>query len=252
MTLREWLREGEFTLAMSSGFFGFFAHAGMLTVLEQEGLVPTGLAGSSAGALVAGLWGAGLPMPHVARALVELRRDEFWDPGLGAGLLKGDLFRSRLEALLPVQHLEQCRVPVALSVFDLASRRTRVVESGPLAPALQASCALPLMFQPVRVNGRLSSDGGIADRPGLAGVPEGRRVLAHHLSSKSPWRRAGDPDLKPPRRDRLVSLVIDGLVRVNPFQLGNGRRAYEQAALATSAALDRVPVDGVVSLTASI
>ncbi len=251
ITLREWLREGDFTLAMSSGFFGFFAHAGMLTALEQEGLLPAALSGSSAGALVAGLWASGLPMPHVARALNELRRDEFWDPGIGPGLLRGDLFRRKLETLLPVQHIEQCRRPVALSVFDLATRKTRVLESGPLAPAIVASCALPVMFQPVRVNGRLSSDGGIADRPGLAGVPEGRRVLHHHLSSRSPWRRPGDPELVPPKRDRLVSLTVSNLPRVQPFALENGRRAYEAAALATFAALSR-PIEGaVVELDAS-
>jgi len=39
-TLRDWLRAGPFTLAMSSGFFGFYAHAGFLSVLEAEGLLP--------------------------------------------------------------------------------------------------------------------------------------------------------------------------------------------------------------------
>src|SRR4051794_5541513 len=57
-TLREHLREGPFALTMSSGFFAFFAHTGFLTVLEDEGLLPTRVSGSSAGALVAGAWAA--------------------------------------------------------------------------------------------------------------------------------------------------------------------------------------------------
>ena len=47
LTLREWLAEGPFTLALSSGFFGFFAHAGVVSVLEAEGLRPARIAGSA-------------------------------------------------------------------------------------------------------------------------------------------------------------------------------------------------------------
>ena len=60
MRLSEWLAEGPFTLAMSSGFFSFFAHTGMLGSLTTAGHVPRAVAGSSAGALVGGAWAAGL------------------------------------------------------------------------------------------------------------------------------------------------------------------------------------------------
>ena len=53
---------------------------------------------------------------------------------------------------------------------------TRVLAAGPLSPAIHASCAVPLLFQPVWVEGRPLLDGGIADRPGLDGVPAGERV----------------------------------------------------------------------------
>ena len=59
-TLRTWLSEAPFSLTLSSGFFGFFAHAGVMTVLEDEGFVPSRVSGSSAGALVGGLWAAGV------------------------------------------------------------------------------------------------------------------------------------------------------------------------------------------------
>ncbi len=157
-TLREWLAEGPYTLVMSSGFFGFFAHAGVVSVLEEEGLPPARVCGSSAGALVGGLWAAGLPAARIREELLALRREHFWDVRPGLGLLRGALFRQRLEAL---------------------------------APAIHASCALPVLFQPVRIEGRLYLDGGVLDRPGLAGAPDGGRVLYHHLTSRSPWRRRG-------------------------------------------------------------
>ncbi len=236
-TLRDWLREGPFTLVMSSGFFGFFAHTGLVSVLEDEGLAPARIAGSSAGALVGGLWGAGVPASRIREELVALRRSHFWDLRPGPGLLRGGLFRALLERVLPVRTFEGCRVPVALSVYDLLARRTAVLRSGLLAPAIHASCALPVLFHPVRIEGRLYSDGGIADRPGLAAVATEERVLYHHLTSRSPWRRRGSPALRIPERPGLRAIALHGLPRLGPFRLARGPEAMARAAEGARAAL---------------
>jgi len=238
-TLREWLREGPYTLTMSSGFFGFFAHAGMLSVLEEEGLLPARITGSSAGALVGAAWASGLSTEKLAAELFALRREHFWDPWPGAGLLRGKLFRERLESLLPVHRFESCRVPLHVSVFDLASRRTRVLGgAGDLVRAIHATCAVPLMFHPVWIGGRPYADGGVGDRPGIAGVPAGERVLYHHLASRSPWRRVRSPSLRVPVREGLRPLVLEGIPRVGPFRLERGRRAFDVARGRTRELLD--------------
>jgi NTE family protein len=243
-TLREWL----FALAMSSGFFGFFAHAGALSVLEDEQLLPDRLAGSSAGALITGLWSSGVDAARMKTELLTLERAHFWDPAPGAGLLRGRLFREKLESILAVKAFSQTRRPLSISVFALGARRTEVRVAGELAPAIHASCALPGLFHPVRLEGRLYSDGGILDRPGFSGFPEGTRLLYHHLSSKSPWRRATSPALQVPRRAGMTTVVLDGLTRVNPFALTRGATAYEEAAQGLRAALGRPVEDGVVRL----
>lgn len=239
-TLREWLRAEPFTLAMSAGFFGFFAHAGMLEALEDEGILPARVTGASAGALVGGLWAAGRSAASVRAELLALTRGDFWDAG-GArlGLLKGEKFRARLRAGLPVERFDGCRVPLSVSVFDLRARRTRVVDDGELSSAILASCAFPILFQPVWLDGRPMSDGGIADRHALAAVPRGDRVLHHLLISKSPWRRADSLGLAPPGRPNLACLTLRGLPRVGPFKLAVGRDALERARSATRSALDQ-------------
>lgn len=243
-SLREYLCEGPFALAMSSGFFSFFAHTGFLTVLEDEGLLPLRVSGSSAGALVTGTWAAGLDAPDLARELEQLERRDFWDPGMGAGLLRGRLFRERLQRLLPSTRFDRCRVPVALSAFEVRSRRTRVLETGDLGAAIQASCAVPLLFHPVAIAGRSYLDGGILDRPGLAGMPEGEpRVLFHHIASKSAWRTKLDV----PRRPGMVTVVLHGLPRSGPFRLDAGRQAFRAARAAMKRALDEKLDGGVVS-----
>jgi NTE family protein len=238
-TLGEWLAEGPFTLAMSSGFFGFFAHAGFVWALEDEGFLPARLCGSSAGALVAGLWAAGAPARRICEELLQLRREHFWDVRPGLGLLRGSLFRARLEAATQARTFEQCRVPLAVSVFDVRALRTVVLRSGPVAPAVHASCAAPVMFQPVRIGARLYLDGGILDRPGLQGTNPGERVLFHHLTSRSPWRRRNSPALRVPARPDMHTVAIDALPRLGPFRLERGREAMERAAEGLRAALSR-------------
>jgi len=238
-TLREWLASAPFTLAMSSGFFGFFAHAGAMSALEDEELVPARVCGSSAGALVAGLWASGVSARRLCEELLLLRREHFWDVRPGLGLLRGSLFRARLEAIAPVRTFEECRVPLAVSVFDVGARRTTVLRSGELAPAVHASCAAPVMFQPVRIGGRLYLDGGILDRPGLGGVDAGERVLFHHLMARSPWRRRASPALRAPERANLHVVAIPDLPRLNPFRLERGAQAIEGAARGMRQALLR-------------
>jgi len=246
--LGDWLAAEPFGLALSSGFFGFFAHAGVMLGLERAGLPPSWLRGSSAGALVGGLWAAGLEGPDLRDELLRLRRSDFWDPAPGMGLLRGARFGRRLSALLPVSRFADCRVPLAVSVFDLFARGTRSIDRGALAPAVQASCTFPGLFQPLRLDGRPHLDGGILDRPGLLGALPGERLLHHHLASRSPWRRAHSPALAPPRRQGLVALVLSDLPRSGPFKLDAGRRALEQAEQATRRALD-LPLGDVVEVS---
>ena len=248
-TLGEWLARGPFGLAMSSGFFGFFAHCGMLSALTARGLAPSHVGGSSAGALVAGCWAGGLDADELERVLVGLERAHFWDPRPGLGLLAGGKFDRLLRDALPVTDVAACAVPVHLSVFDILGRRTTVLRDGDLPRAIRASCALPGMFQPVWIDRRPYWDGGVLDRPGLAGMPAGR-TLFHHLASRSPWRRANAPSLALPRRPELVSLVIDELPRSGPFKLEVGRRALAMAREATARALDRPLAGDVVRVAA--
>jgi NTE family protein len=238
-TLREWLREKPFGLGLSSGFFGFFAHTGVLTVLEDGGLLPARLSGSSAGALASGLWAAGLPAVSMRDELLRLRREDFWDPRPGLGLLAGGLFRKHLERVLPIRTFAECRTPLAISVYDVLTRRTRVMDTGPLAPAIHASCAVPLLFHPIWHEGRPLLDGGIIDRPGLDGIPHGERLLYHHLASRSPWRKRQSPSMAIPLRPHMAVLAIPDLPRCGPFRLAEGARAFEVARKAAQEALDR-------------
>lgn len=237
-TLADWLALEPFGLTLSSGFFGFFAHAGVVQALAERKLQPASLSGSSAGALIGASWAAGLSPSAIAERLLALDKTDFWDPFPGAGLIRGKRFERLLESWLPVQQLEDCRVPLALSVYDVFARKTRVLTQGPLARAVRASCAVPLMFHPVWIRGRAYLDGGVQDRPGLAGMAQSR-VLYHHLASRSPWRSADGAHTVIPERPGMIALVLDDLPRAGPDALDRGVEAYHMALALTRAALDQ-------------
>lgn len=249
VALGDWLAQAPFGLAMSSGFFSFFAHTGVLAALTARGLRPTHVAGSSAGAMVTACWAAGIPPEELAEVLMSLKREDFWDPSLGAGLLAGKKFDAMLRRILPIDRIEACRVPVQISAFDILARRTHVFERGDLAKAIRASCAVPAMFQPVWIDRRPYWDGGILDRPGIAGVPPGR-LLFHHISAPAPWSRETAP-LVIPSRSEMVTLVLDHLPRANPFRLEAGRAALHAARAAAERALDLPIADDRVRLSAA-
>ncbi|WP_290492391.1 patatin-like phospholipase family protein [Alcanivorax sp.] len=244
--LADWLAETPFTLAMSSGFFGFFAHFGTLRALLEHGLAPARFCGSSAGALVGACVASGASINAIEDMLLGLDRSQFWDPSPGLGLLSGQAFRRMLAGLLPAQRMEEARTPLAVSAWQAKSRRTQVLQQGNLVEAVYASCAVPLLFQPARIGGRYYWDGGIADRHGLAATYPGERVLYHHLQSRSPWRGSHSKALHHPSRPNLVTLAIDGLVRSGPGKLEQGRQAMHQAYNATGRALARPVGDALI------
>lgn len=240
VTLAQRLSDEPFELILSSGFFGFFAHTGVVHALEEAGLRPALVGGSSAGALVAGLWGAGLPAVAIRDRLFALERADFWDPdplfGLGGargfGLLRGDRFEQLLDdalAAVGVRRFAECRTPVRVVAWDVRTRRTVTIADGALVPAIRASCSVPGMFQPAVIGERRLLDGGIADRAGIAAASDGARVLYHHLPTHSPWRRFTPAQNRVPARARLHLLHEPSLPRLSPFHLSRGPRAYELA-----------------------
>jgi NTE family protein len=247
-TLADHLRSQPFELILSSGFFGFFAHTGVVHALEEHGLRPALVGGSSAGALVAGLWGAGLPADAIRERLFELKRSDFWDPdprlGLGGprgpGLLRGDRFEALLSDALAqagVRHFADCPLPVRVVAFDVGLRRAVTLAVGELVPAIRASCSVPGMFQPAVIDQRRLLDGGVTDRAGIGAASDGARVLYHHLPAHSPWRRFTPRQNQPPARPGLHVLCEPALPRMSPFHLHRGREAFALARAMTLRAL---------------
>mmetsp|Transcript_128918 Transcript_128918/g.234211 ORF Transcript_128918/g.234211 Transcript_128918/m.234211 type:complete len:316 (-) Transcript_128918:73-1020(-) len=241
-TLEAWLQEGPFTLVLSSSFFGFYAHAGVLAALLEVGAVPSGMAGSSGGAVIAGMWAAGMTIEQILETMRTLTPGELlkfarpWrEPGgiFSTAQVQQNLQR-RIDKYKLAQRLEDCAVPVALSTFDVLGVETRALCTGGVASAITASIAVPLFFTPAWSDKRPLVDGGIGDIAGLKGVSVENRVLYHH-ACVVPSRMTAIRHYQ-----NSVTFCIPDLPFINPFTLAQADTAFTVAKDATTQGLHQV------------
>ena len=170
--------------------FSDFLLVGFLQALEELELRPQAVIGVSAGALAGGLWSSGMSADELEAELRSLSRDKFWDPGLPiGGLLKGLKFDRLLRDLFNrqgVSQIEDCPIPFQPVAYDILEGRTVGLEKGDIVKGVRASCAMPLLFRPVRIGWRWYVDGGLHERTGLSFVEQGVPVALHYLAPRSP------------------------------------------------------------------
>ena len=169
-------------LILSSGFLAFARHVGFLRAVEEAELATDAVCGTSSGALVAALWAAGMPAQSIGAELSAHPPIRWMRPSLKPwrGLVRIQPVIERLRQLLPATFAE-LRRPLGLGAMD-RDRAHHLITDGPLPEAVAASCAIPIVFQPVRLGGRRLWDGGAIDRLGLEGWRRwrpGRSALVH-------------------------------------------------------------------------
>jgi NTE family protein len=118
ITLLEKLAENDFVLSMSSGYFGFFAHCGFAKAVLSEGLKPKLFTGSSAGSIMAACLASGLSISEIEKEFLGLSKSNYWDPGVGMGLLKGELFEKSLSQFLSAK-ADEIQTPVHIACLIL-------------------------------------------------------------------------------------------------------------------------------------
>ena len=150
-------------LALGGGAARGIAHVGVLQVLEENNLRPDYIAGTSVGSLVGGLYAAGISPQRMEEVVRKLR----WSDVTGITMPKlGLLDPSRMIDLIDqITHgpkqFDELAIPFAAVAADIINGDLVVLNRGPIAPAIRASCSIPTVFTPSRRDGRLLVDGGI-------------------------------------------------------------------------------------------
>ena len=240
--LKDVLQEEPLTIALSAGFFGFFAHLGFVEALKQEKIKIAMISGSSAGALVGGILGSNMSTSDALKLLTEIPVKDVWDPGIGLGYLKWQKVESILAQHL-VTRLEDLSIPLAVSTFELRRLRTKVFTEGPTATIIRASCSPPFLVHPAKINGKRYVDGGVFDKSALEGVPRETRFVSHFLKSHLRDRSWDFNSNLKKRRPNQLMISFSNLLEVKPSSLKSGYEAYKICFDETSKLLNSTAVD---------
>jgi len=155
-------------LALGGGGAKGLAHIGVIKVLEKYGIPIDFIAGTSMGALVGGWYATRKKIKILETLFLEIDDSETYSMNHVMRERKGVLFRDkdvmrRLESALQDLTFTDCQIPFAVVATDVATGERVIINEGRLADAVRASVSLPLIFKPVKRDGRLLMDGGFVD-----------------------------------------------------------------------------------------
>lgn len=151
-------------LALGGGAARGFAHVGVIQVLEQNGIRPDLVVGTSAGSLVAALYASGKGATELERAALSMEEAALTDwslPIMGRGMLRGEALARYVRQAVDGRVIENMSLPLGILATDLATGQGVLFRRGDAAQAVRASSAVPGVFTPVSIAGRDYVDGGL-------------------------------------------------------------------------------------------
>lgn len=151
-------------LALGGGAARGFAHIGVIQVLEEAGLRPDFVAGTSAGSVVAALYASGktgAQLQQIGESMEEAAITDWTLPVFNSGILRGDALAKYVNQQVGGRSIENMTVPLGIVATDLYSGEMMVFQRGDTGLAVRASSAVPAIFQPVKISGRSYVDGGL-------------------------------------------------------------------------------------------
>jgi NTE family protein len=151
-------------LALGSGGPRGLAHIGIIKALVEHDIPIDIIAGSSAGALIGGVFLALGSISKVEEYVHSLTYKKlawmFLDLSLTTGIIRGDKIEQYLEGILLGKTIESLKVPFAAVATDLSTGDIVPIQNGLLSHAIRASSAIPVLIDSIPINGKYCVDGG--------------------------------------------------------------------------------------------
>lgn len=149
-------------LALSGGGAKGFAHLGVFKLLEESGLKPEIISGTSAGSLMGVLFADGYSAEEIKNMFIGREFSEFAQLQIPkSGLFNYDRFQDFLRRHLRTKRIEDLPIPTVIVATDLDRGCSHEFRSGPIVEAVTASCCMPIVFSPVLIDGVHYVDGGL-------------------------------------------------------------------------------------------
>jgi NTE family protein len=190
-------RPPKISLALGGGAARGFAHVGVIQVLEEAGLRPSFLAGTSAGSLVAAIYASGktgAQLQQVAESMEEVAITDWTLPIFSRGMFRGEALARYVNQLVSNQLIENMPMRLGIVATDLNNGQAVLFQRGDTGTAVRASSAVPAVFQPVKIAGREYVDGGLVSPVPVRYARQmgGELVIAVDISSAPENNPAND------------------------------------------------------------
>ena len=183
-------------LALGGGAARGFAHIGVIQVLEEAGIRPYLVVGTSAGSLVAALYAAGRTGSELARVALAMDESAITDWSFpGRGMIRGDALARYVREQTGGRTIEQLPMPLGIVATDLDNGLAMLFQRGDVGLAVRASSAVPAVFQPVNIGGREYVDGGLVSPVPVRFARQmgAELVIAVDISSPPDGNATSDP-----------------------------------------------------------
>lgn len=183
-------------LALGGGAARGFAHIGVIQVLEEHGIKPSLVVGTSAGSLVAALYASGLDGRQLARLALEMDEGAITDWAFpGRGVIRGEALARWVREHTRGRTIERMPLPLGIVAADLDSGRAVLFRRGDPGTAVRASSAVPAVFQPVKIGEREYVDGGLVAPVPVRHAREmgAELVIAVDIATPPDGHPTGDP-----------------------------------------------------------
>lgn len=150
-------------MAFAGGGAKGFSHIGVLQAFEQAGLKPQIVSGVSAGSIAGALYASGLSPADMIECFADASKfgdfSQWSVPKVG--FFRLSRFAKLLDSWLPVKYLEETRIPLVVCATNLEKGTSVGWCKGEIVPRVIASCSIPIIFNPVKINGYHYVDGGV-------------------------------------------------------------------------------------------
>ena len=185
---------------MGGGAARGFAHVGVIQVLEEAGIRPDLVIGTSAGSLVAAIYASGKNGAQLQQIALEMEEASLTDwtlPFFGRGVLRGEALARYVNQQVRGMPIEAMSMPLGIVATDLQSGEAIVFRIGDAGVAVRASSSVPSVFQPVRIGSHEYVDGGlVAPVPVRFARHMGAELVIAVDISNEPQRNSADGALQ--------------------------------------------------------
>jgi NTE family protein len=151
-------------LALGGGAARGFAHVGVIAALEEAGIKPDLVVGTSAGSLVAAIYATGKTAAQLQQVALGMEEAEITDwtlPFFGRGMLRGEALARYINVQVNNKLIESMVIPLGIVATDLRTGQGALFQRGDTGMAVRASSAVPSVFNPVKIGANEYVDGGL-------------------------------------------------------------------------------------------